>query len=254
MSVQQIKGRTTDSQEAFDCNVYSSNSLIFTDAVEGAIEEYSLELHLGAGWSDCYSPENRGLNKIDDMISIGGRASIVVEVLEEMRIPYNRYGILLPTGSMFLGRGLLIAPAKVEPAFIGKLKIRLFNTTNRRVKLRIGDKLGTVVFFQTESTKLHKNIYKLSEVSATPLSIFSRFLRWGRTNPQVWITWIVSAVTGSMAAFLIGYVLYYKPMLEATKKVEDMQKVQKDLLERQERDADPRKRDNATIGARSDHN
>ncbi|MDF5995101.1 hypothetical protein P4200_12665 [Pseudomonas aeruginosa] len=69
-----------------------------------------------------------------------------MEAAEEIKVPHNRYGIVLPTGSLFLSRGVLVASAKVEPAFDGKLKLRIFNTTNKNVCLTKGEKLGSVIF------------------------------------------------------------------------------------------------------------
>src|SRR5690606_992918 len=96
---------------------------------------------------------------------IRAHGSIVVEAAEEIWIPNNRYGILVPTGSMFLSRGILIAPAKIEPAFRGRMKLRLFNTTSKKTIVKKGEKLGSAVFFQTESTEIRTPIQRPSEIS-----------------------------------------------------------------------------------------
>jgi deoxycytidine triphosphate deaminase len=214
MSVLQIKGRTTNSITDFDTYALSSNSYIFTTAAEPNIEEFSIELTLGEGWNDNFSPNNKNLKQIVDGITIRGHSSIVVEVHEEIRIPHNRYGIVLPTGSLFLSRGVLIASAKVEPAFIGKLKLRIFNTTNQKILLRKGEKLGSIIFFSTESTNVHEFTYRMSEISASPMSRLAESKKWLVTNKMVLIGWLISAASSSLVVFCLTYSLYYKPMLK----------------------------------------
>jgi len=217
MSLLQIRDRTTNSQGEFDAFALSCNSYIFTTAAPSNIEEFSLEITLGDGWNDNYSVHDRNMRRIDESIIIRGHGSIVVEVQEEIRIPHNRYGIVLPTGSLFLSRGILITPAKVEPAFAGKLKLRMFNTTSQKITMKKGEKLGSIIFFATESTKVHNTTYRTSEISALPRSRGAELQKWLVSNKTLWIGWIVTIVTSSLIAFLFTYSLYYKPMLEMQK-------------------------------------
>ncbi|BBE50681.1 Deoxycytidine triphosphate deaminase [Ferriphaselus amnicola] len=230
MSVLQIKGRTTNSQDVFDKYSLSSNSNIYTTAAASNIEEYSIELSLGDGWNDNYSISDKGLIRVDGSIVVKGHGSIVVEVKEEIRVPHNRYGIVLPTGSLFLSRGVLVASAKVEPAFIGKLKLRLFNTTSQKVVLTEGEKLGSVIFFPTESTKVHNATYRTSEISSVPKSKISEMNKWFGANKTIWIGWLVTMISSSMLAFFLSYVFYYKPMLQ-------LQSTQQNQVENGKQDA-----------------
>jgi deoxycytidine triphosphate deaminase len=205
MSVLQIRGRTTKSYPDFDAASHSSNSLIFTDALEPQIETFSLELSLGNGWSDSYSVSNRNLWRIDEGITIKGHDSFVVEAAEEIRVPHNRYGIVLPTGSLFLSRGVLVASAKVEPAFDGKLKLRIYNTTSKSLYLTKGDKLGSVIFFSTESTHTHKPISRASEISTAPITRLTQVGKWFGLNKNLWLNWIVMVLCSSALASLINH-------------------------------------------------
>lgn len=217
MSVLQIKGRTTNSQTDFDAFSLSSNSCIFTTAADSNVEEFSIELSLGEGWNDNYSDRDKNLRRIDESITVNRHGSIVVEVQEEIRVPHNRYGIVLPTGSLFLSRGILIASAKVEPAFFGKLKLRMFNTTQQKIVLKKGEKLGSVIFFPTESTKIYNVTFRKSEISAPPISRWNETKKWLATNKTLWIGWIISIITSSLIAFLLTYTFYYRPMLDMQK-------------------------------------
>lgn len=217
MSVLQIKGRTTNSQTDFDAFSLSSNSCIFTTAADANVEEFSIELSLGEGWNDNYSGRDKNLRRIDESITVNRHGSIVVEVQEEIRVPHNRYGIVLPTGSLFLSRGILIASAKVEPAFFGKLKLRMFNTTQQKIVLKKGEKLGSVIFFPTESTKIHNVTFRKSEISAPPIPRWTETKKWLAANKTLWIGWVISIITSSLIAFLLTYTFYYRPMLDMQK-------------------------------------
>ncbi|ABI73228.1 dCTP deaminase domain-containing protein [Shewanella frigidimarina] len=218
MTVLQVKGRTTNSEAYFDAHSLSNSSFIYTNASEDNIEEYSLELTLGSGWNNSYSLKNQGLIEISECISIPKHGSIVVEVNEDIYVPHNKYGIVVPTGSMFLSQGVLIASAKVEPAFIGKLKLRMYNTTAQKVNINKGDKIGSVIFFSTESTKVHDKTYKSSSISISPESTFNKALKWCNYNRLTLIGWIVTSIIGPMLLLGSTYILYYKDILENNNK------------------------------------
>jgi deoxycytidine triphosphate deaminase len=188
----------------------SSNSIIFADAPPERIEEFSVEVSVGEGWNDRYSDKDRRLWKIEKDIYLRGHGSIVVEVAEELRIPYNRYGILLPTGSLFLARGVMIASAKIEPAFHGKIKVRMYNTTREKIKIPKGTKIGSIVFFSTESTSPLPNIYKTSELSSSSIPRRTLIKNWIFSNRITVIGWIVTFLSSSMLATIILYFVYYK--------------------------------------------
>lgn len=207
MSVLQIKSRTTLCQQEFQKYSLSSNSIIYTDAANENIEEYSIELSLGQGWNDNYSPSDKNLRKIDSGITLRGHESIVVEVEEQIWVPHNRYGVVLPTGSLFLSRGILIASAKVEPAFKGKLKLRMFNTTNQKITINKGSKLGSVIFFATESTKTHNFTYRASEISSPPTRTIKKLKKWLYNNKSIWIGWALNILTSSLTVVIATHFL-----------------------------------------------
>jgi Deoxycytidine deaminase len=214
MTVMNVKGRTTSQSTSFDQYSLSSNSLIYTTATDSNVEDFSLELTLGNGWNENYSNSNKNMLLIDEKITIPRRGSIVVEVAEDLRMPHNRYGVVLPTGSMFLTLGIMVAPAKVEPAFNGRLKLRLFNTTNSKVSILKGTKLASVVIFATESTMVHDSVFRLSEISDHPPVRFFTSKLWIKTYHIQIIGWLLSFVTSSLVTLGVTYFLYYKPMLE----------------------------------------
>jgi deoxycytidine triphosphate deaminase len=213
MSVVQLKDRITNSPEEFTRFSSSTNSQIFTTAEHSAIENFSIEISLGEGWNDNYSDADVGLRKIDKFIIVPRGGSIVVEIAEEIRVPFNKYGLVLPTGSLFLAQGILIASAKVEPAFCGRLKLRLFNTTAKKVTLVKGRKLGSVIFFSTESTMPHDMISRNSSISIPSITRLERLGKWFGANKPTWIGWLIAIGSPWLLATAM-YFVYYKPSLE----------------------------------------
>jgi len=194
--------------------MFSSNSFIYVDGERPILEEFSIEITIGDGWNDRYSQEDKRLWKIEQHVTLRAHGSIVVEASEEIRVPYNRYGILLPTGSLFLGLGVLIVSAKIEPAFHGKIKIRMYNTTDRSITINKGTKVGSIIFMATDSTSQLPNVYRTSELSTSTIPHTTRIRKWVSSNKISVIGWIVSILSSSMLAALITYFIYYKPLIE----------------------------------------
>lgn len=207
MSILQVKGRTTSELKDFEPYCLSSNSLIFTDADTDNIENFSLSLTLGDGWNEAYSESNKNLIEIDDKINISGGDSIVIQVRENIKLPHNRYGIILPTGSLFLSKGILIAPAKVEPSFSGYLRLRLYNTTRKKISLKKGEKLGSIVFFQTESTTIQVLQTRKKGISERPLTKLALVKKWFIDNRvlQGWAIALISAIAIIASPFIFHY-------------------------------------------------
>jgi dUTPase len=220
MSIVHIKGRVTASEEKFDQASFSDQSFLLTDANQGAVENFSLELHVGVAWALTFSPQKNQLTTISEKgIKIPGRGSVVVVVKEKTKVPHNLYGIILPTGSLFLSHGILIAPAKIEPGFNGYLKLRLFNTTPQSHLLHIGDKLGSAIFFTTEITVRSNEITSLGQVAGLTEKWHHKAWRWISLNQVSAVGWLVSVIGWivTIGITLVMYFSYYQPSLEAAK-------------------------------------
>lgn len=220
MSLVNIKNRVTNDEEKFQSNSFSDQSYLFLkDSNNHIVESFSLELTLGNGWADRYSETERSLMEIDDQkgIKIAKKGSVVVEVGEEIKMPHNLYGILVPTGSLFLSKGILIAPSKIEPSFKGKLKLRLFNTSNEVFVLQKKAKLASAIFFSTDVTEFHPEINKASDIAKSNLSNYDKSVRWIKNNPSVFSAYMSPFIT--ILILLLTYLLFYKPTLENQKKL-----------------------------------
>lgn len=204
MPIIHLARRTTGSEVDFSDNKSSQASLLYLKNI-GQVDRFSMDLTVGDAWAKNYSSAEKQFVRIDsEGIHLGRHDSIVVEVAEDMRVPNNMYGLLIPTGSIFLARGILIASAKIEPGFSGKLKLRLFNTTSEKHVLKQGAKLGSALFFATETTVPHPTITRDMQISDRKVSRRSRLWQWLKTNPQIWISWLVSLGGGSLTALLVS--------------------------------------------------
>lgn len=208
MSVVHIKNRITRDQKNFEDYSTSDRSLLWLSENANA-EAFSIDLTVGDQWSEKYGPTSNEMHKIsDEGMRVLRHGSVVVTAAEDIRVPHNMYGVLVPTGSLFLDKGILIAPAKVEPSFTGYLKLRLFNTTALKHTLKKGDKLGSVIFFSTETTQFQKPVSKASVLVSKPVPLVSRISQWLNRNINQLITWLISLIGGSMmAALMVHFVL-----------------------------------------------
>lgn len=207
MSVVHIATRITRDQQAFEQNSTSDKSLLWLSN-NATAEAFSIDLTVGEQWSEKYGPTSNEMHKIaDDGMQILRHGSVVVTAAENIRVPHNMYGVLVPTGSLFLDKGILIAPAKVEPSFSGYLKLRLFNTTALKYCLKKGDKLGSVIFFSTETTKFQKPVTKDSVLVNKPIKVNQRISYWLKQNYPQLIGGTLSFLGSSlMAAIVIHFI------------------------------------------------
>jgi len=207
MSVVEIKNRVVHDEKRFQEAGLSDRSLLFLD---GGLppSNFSVELSVGRSWSEKYGASSTTMYEIgSDGLAIARHGSIVVEVAESIKVPHNMYGLVVPTGSLFLDRGVLIAPAKVEPSFHGTLKLRLFNTTGYKHTLKIGDKIASIVFFSTENTSFQQAVSKSSLRIVPAVPPFTRLWSWASRNiPQI-ATWVImigcSSLTSTALTLLV---------------------------------------------------
>lgn len=208
MAVIYIRDRVTENEREFSTAALSDRSLLFLTGASST-EAFSVELTVGEQWSENYGPANNHMFRIgQEGVEIGRNGSIVVEVAQEIHVPHNMYGIVVPTGSLFLDRGTIIAAAKVEPSFRGRLKLRLVNTTPERMVLKRGIKVASIIFFPTETTRHQPTVEKQVLPNEKVPPLLRRLGRWFRINQVSVIGWIVQALAGAvMAALLLRFVI-----------------------------------------------
>lgn len=203
MSVAHIGARTTDDLLAFSSCVAADDSMLYIDDLSAA-KTFAIEFTLGEAWSERYSVTDDSMFKIhaETGVRLHGLASIVVETRQTIHVPYNMYGIIVPTGSLFLDRGIIMAAAKIEPAFEGKLRLRLVNTTDREVRLKIGDKLASGIFITTQTTTHPAPVRRQSRIIDRGPGLRHLAGKWIGDNYKTVIGWFVTALFGAVSAKL----------------------------------------------------
>ena len=207
MSVQKIGGRFTASEEEFKKNALSPESYIYVSPEDGFhASYYSADLTIGDGWSNSYSASSKTLNSISSSLKIAPLSSIVVELAEDIWIPHNRYGILVPTGEAGLTHGLIFAPTKVEPNWKGKFKVRIFNSSPTKVTIEKGQRIASLILFSTSDMVHQAEVSRSTDISVKPIGFIQRALQSYRDSPVHWspAAIFVAALIGALVAVLLG--------------------------------------------------
>jgi len=152
MAVIHLNDRITNRSDNFERYKRSSESLIYFDS-QGT-ESFSIDFSVGTRWAE-YTGQG-DLPHLYDIengrIQINSKQSVLVETKEKIMMPHNLFGIIMPTGRLFLNNGIMCNTAKIEPGYEDKLFLLLYNTSNSKKEIEIGDKIATAIFFSTEET------------------------------------------------------------------------------------------------------
>ncbi len=196
MSLISLINRLTNSTDEFESFLSSDQSLIFSDG--NHIEEWSIELTVGQLWGNVSKDSPVAMYQVKDSVNIPAKSSVMIEVEEEIRIPNNIYGLIVPKGSLLLDNGIMMATTKIEPRFYGKLRILFFNTTNRKKTLPLGTIIASTVFFSTDLTITSQQPRSRRSVIETQKSFLKSFFDFSQINYQ----WLVTTVLALFALII----------------------------------------------------
>jgi deoxycytidine triphosphate deaminase len=172
----------------------------------GTVEEFSIELSVGDQWAKDLTKEKASMFEIEgDEISIKPQSSIVLEVKEHIKVPFNMYGLVLQTGSVFLEQGILIGAGKIEPSFNGKLRMLIYNTSKTKRTLKKGQKIASAIFMRTDKT-IDASIYKDKRalVKESRGSI-AKILAFFSADKKFTVNLIAMIITSSLTAAIVTY-------------------------------------------------
>lgn len=192
MSLIHVLSRTTKSEKEFLQAGLSDCSLVLVET-ETKVESFSIELTVGAIWSNRYDTTDNAMFAIPrEGIDIPVGGSVVVEVAEKIRVPHNMYGLIIPTGRLFLDRGIIIAAAKIEPSFNDRLKLRMVNVSGSKRSIGPGQKIASAIFFSTERTVYHDEVRKGAVVATKPVARGKKLAKWCSENRNQLVTWALA--------------------------------------------------------------
>ncbi len=139
-------------------------------------------------------------------VNIPAKNSIAVQTAESFIVPRNMYGLILPKGSLLLQQGVLMGSTKIEPLFNGKLKILLYNTSNKKISLKKGEFIASAIFLRTEKAI---DSPPQNEDCLTPESYrwYQKVYHLMGADPKFLITIIVLILTSSAFASLLSPII-----------------------------------------------
>jgi deoxycytidine triphosphate deaminase len=206
MSIIFLEDKLANSKEDFEKFKKSYDSKIFIEKSERdkevLLDAFSIDLTLGNAWNSNYSYNDKSLFQIEKgQIIIRSKQSVVVLVDEYIKVPNNKFGIVLSTGSLFLQKGVLIPSAKVEPGYSGRLKLRIVNTSSSKIVINVGEKLASVVFFATDNTPSHIEAIESESTNIPKISFWHKLRLAILSTPLA--TWI--SIGSLFAAVIIPF-------------------------------------------------
>ncbi len=202
MSVISILERTTEDKFEFESFKMSDNSKVFCDSKK--LEPFSIILSVGERWAANISRDNPTMYLVNDKsIEIPAHSSVIIEVSEYIMIPYNVFGTIVQKGAAFLEDGLIVASGKVDPSFSGKLQVLIFNTTKKIKKIKVGEEIGNLILFRTDST-LNSAMHKQEQTSKVKeVSSLEKIKKFFISDMKYTINLIVTILTSSIVTFFM---------------------------------------------------
>lgn len=193
MPIVNLKKRITTDQEKYNNHMKSSDSLIFVQG-QYAIDQSGTDcLALSVG--DCWYENGRYIKIPDEGVKVKARSSIVFMTQEKIATPLNVYGLIFGAGTNIYTGGFL-STGKIDPGYVGRLKIGYYNGSSKSIVLKRGERLGYCLFFTSEhEIKTHPIIDSGEQPRIIKLSKLERVKRFVNNNISV----IISAVSAVMA-------------------------------------------------------
>lgn len=181
MSILDLQRRVTQEWKIFEDNKRSPDSFVY---VEGAVVlpndcKVALDLAVGEQW---YDHQRKSFWTIPvNGLKVSARTSVIIETSQKFTIPYNVFGLVTGKGKLIY-QEVIISPGKIDPGFMGRLRIGLYNASQQTITLKVGDLFCSCCFFNLESdvaVPIHPEMQPPVTVKPIPLRywLFSIFQR-----------------------------------------------------------------------------
>lgn len=204
MSIISVKERSTNDINQYEKFKRSDASLILANST--STEEFSVELTIGNCWAEVIDKDNPEMFSFNgDNAILKPNSSIVVEVSEKIHVPFNVYGMIVPTGTAFLEKGIIIGAGKVEPSYNGKLKILLYNTSKVKRELKSGEKLASAIFFRTDRTITSPLFFNEDSVNTRNKTILNKITSFIKQDPKFIVSQFLMLISSSLVAALFTW-------------------------------------------------
>ncbi len=208
MSLIAIKDRTTEYAKKFGELERSDASVVYIKSAEN-IEEFSIELSIGDGWAEKMSGGDARMYEIENgKVNIPAKNSIVIQTIESFIVPSNMYGLIMPKGSLLLQKGVLMGSTKIDPLFNGKLKILLYNTTNKKISLKQGEFIASAIFLRTERP-IDLPPRRERCLASKSYKWYQKIYHFWKADPKFFIKMAALVLTSSLFSTLLTSIIQY---------------------------------------------
>lgn len=201
MAIVNLIKRITNNKEKYHEYVKSSDSLIYVK------EEYQLDssgadcLALSVG--ECWYDNGRYIKIGEKGVKVRRRSTVVIVTQESIALPLNIYGLIFGSGKNIYSGGF-VSNGKIDPGFMGRLKIAYYNGSNKNVYLKSGERIGYVVFLEAERECKSLNIYdSMKDPVIVRLGKWERFKNFLFRNAYIIIPSLIS-ILGIITSIILG--------------------------------------------------
>jgi dUTPase len=148
LSVINLNQRLTTSWEDYNAQLKAPDSRIFVDGT-GTVLDSPITLALTVGCNWLHGTDERFYAIPDEGIDVKPRDTVIVETAEDIGLPFNVFGLVTGKGT-YIFRGLQVSSGKIDPGFRGKLRIGIYNGSNRPRRLQKAAVFACAFFMQTD--------------------------------------------------------------------------------------------------------
>ncbi len=206
MSLLSLRDRLTTDVSEYIANRESAESKVLVVGEKPILDNagFTLDLHVGSAWFDCYRQTYYELPSKGLKIKAG--QATVIEVAEEIGVPHNAFGIVTGKGRLIY-QGAFVSSGKIDPGFRDRLLIGIFNGSREVLNLKRGDSLCGCAFVLTEThpTNLAEHRTVAPRRREKRKALGERFYDWWRSEWKVVVAWTIALIsaTGSLGKFLL---------------------------------------------------
>jgi deoxycytidine triphosphate deaminase len=168
----------------------------------------SYDLRVGETYFYYKKPTLRHLND-GDFVEIRPGAAAVIKVEEQVYLPSNIFGLILPRHSL-LQQGLDNTATKLDPGYYGELHVTVVNHGRNTVRLQRKSRFCALCLFDVRGPVRPYDQGDKGMRGVDTAAWRTRFIDWWHRN-HGWIIPLAAAILSSLLTLLGSYVLGEPP-------------------------------------------
>jgi deoxycytidine triphosphate deaminase len=227
MAVIDLSTRLTNDWNQYQNNKRSSDSYIYISPLSYKLDDGPASVDLSVGDKWFVQNNNVAYTITEEGVTLNPFQSILIETQEQISLPYNVFGLVTGKGLQIF-QGTFVSTGKINPAYNAKLKIGIYNGSNKRITLQSGAPLCTCVFFEMESS-LHTPLKSATDdslISVKPVGFYNKALTLIKEHKDVFIV-VVSTLALLVSLLNIVFnknFIYYRSEANSTQNINTTRK------------------------------